>query len=1024
MDGMTMKVLICNERFLFRFGVDRALIILGKGLKKLGYDVCVMANRYDREVINSFASKIIDVPECVGDYINANEFTADWVEHNWDVHFPTAPPDIVVIGGWPFFSSIPFFRKAGSAVVFMDCGAVPIDGYCDGALLIQEKLRALRRQFLREATMITGISNFILDTQSGADSEYSVPLKTILLGADHIDMDIWNYNSISRGKQRTTISKIIESLQKQGKKMILLLGRWEPGCYKNSEDIFNVIRQVKKNIPECTLLVLIEPSDINIPVDLTENVIPLGFPDDNELKKVMASADLGISVSRWEGFNLPIVEMQWLHKPVLAYDIGAHPEVILRSWYLCKNSDEMAKKASDLLEGVGVDLEADKRSYEKFHTIFRWERMIREYDGMFVQLQNSIRKSDNFNKINRVLIDVTNAVRDPANSGVMRVTRRLSRDLQRYVDPIFVIWDEELHCYVAPRLAEYHQLGQFNGPVMGPESWVSPDDTRITLDEYLISIDDTPGWLLFCETVMEGNARVIRQYVQNYGINIAAIFYDAIPVLYPNYCLDQAIRENHSDYMRGLAECDVVIPISHYSADCLLHFWKENLIAGCPIRTDLLPGEFGGSVRPASAQNPPTGKVNILCVSTLEPRKNHETLINACLMMKQNHPEVDWELTIVGNRYAGAPYIVDRIQKASRQDHRIRWVGVVDDNILQTLYEKTDFTIYPSIVEGFGMPIIESIWYGKPIICSNEGVMSELASEGGCLITDVKDAAKVSDAIYQLSRDRELFTRLSREAINRKVKTWDEYTREFLMIMDSVDNMSKGQIANKNRPLDNRKWDEVLYPNCLCDGWQMNHSERMGLLALLSRINPQCSIEIGTYKGGSLSLISQFSSIVFSIDIDPSIPEKFSHFKNVSFLTGPSAAFLPVLLQCLDQEHMYPDFVLIDGDHSAEGVKRDIECLLSYVPKKPLFVMMHDSFNPECRRGMLEAEWGRSQYVEWVDLDFVPGRIIENDSSSRGEMWGGLALVHLMPTPREGSLVINSTAAGMYELVKNHCKGY
>jgi hypothetical protein len=175
---------------------------------------------------------------------------------------------------------------------------------------------------------------------------------------------------------------------------------------------------------------------------------------------------------------------------------------------------------------------------------------------------------------------------------------------------------------------------------------------------------------------------------------------------------------------------------------------------------------------------------------------------------------------------------------------------------------------------------------------------------------------------------------------------------------------------------------------------------------------------VGTYCGGSLSLIAQFSRMVFSIDTDPEIPGRFSHFENVGFLTGRSSLVLPHLFNELDRAGIAVDFVLIDGDHSAEGVSRDIQSVLRYVPRKPMFVMLHDSFNPECRRGMLEQDWATSPYCHWVDLDFVPGRIIEHGGGSHGELWGGLAAAFFQPSPRCGPLVIRTSANTMFQALR------
>jgi len=997
------------------------LILLAKGLAELGHNIFMMANQYDKNVIDKFVSKIISVPVSSDSYLNLNEYTAEWLNKTWNEHFDSHDgPDVVLVGGWPFFSSIPFFKKVCKKVIFVDFGAVPLDGYSGGALVTQEKLRSLRKQYLLDASLIIGISNFIANSQSKVDSCGRVPVKTVLLGADHMEMSIWHNEDLNLEKSHGNITDSIKKYKRDGRHILLCLGRWEPNCYKNSDATFDIMRKITKTIPNCMLFILSNPSDIDIPQDLENSIVPIGFPDDSELMGIMNHADLGISVSLWEGFNLPIAEMQWLGRPVLAFDIGAHPEVITHPWYLCKNNAEMAAKACKILSGQGLDSVESMQSLERFRNYFGWHRVIREYDDIIQEMANN---EININKSSlsiSLIIDVTNATKDPANSGVIRVTRRLSQEFQRSLDPIFVVWDGEKSTYLLPTKKEYEQLGKYNGPLITDEGRVSPDDHKVHLSDYISLVDSDSIWLLFTETVDERHASLVRRYAKDIGVNLAAIFYDAIPVLHPDLCKDALIKDNHVHYMEGLSECDVVIPISKFSSDCLEKFWSDNNIIGCPLCPNLLPGEFGGSERTDSVQNPTKdNRIQILCVSTLEPRKNHRKLVDACLLMQKEHPDLDWCLTLVGNRYAGADDIADFITQTSVDSPRIEWLGVVDDAKLHQLYKEATFTVYPSIVEGFGMPILESIWHGRPCICHQEGVMVELAEEGGCLTTDVTDVRALSEAIYRLAADRDLLIELSKQAVSRKIKTWDEYAREFISVLKSQTNSLSMPKRVRILMGNGVSWEDILYPKCLCENWQMNPSERLALTGLLSRHKPKCSIEIGTYMGGSLSLISQYSDMVFSIDVDSSIPERLGQFENVCFLTGPSHKILPILFKELDEEQIPVDFVLIDGDHSAEGIKRDIEFLLSYEPQKPLFVMMHDSFNPERRRGMLEVDWEKSPYVQWVDIDFIPGRLIDDVGPTSGGMWGGLALAYLKPTARQGPLDLNCSARVMYEVAKN-----
>ncbi|MBF0529413.1 MAG: glycosyltransferase [Deltaproteobacteria bacterium] len=1011
-----MHVLICNERFLFRFGVDRVLIILGRGLKERGHTVSIMANRFDREVVESFASRIIEVPTGADDYINLNEYTADWLEQTWSSHFPPdEAPDVVLIAGWPFFMAIPVLKKVCPTVVFIDCGAVPLDGYSGGALVTQEKLRDLRKGYLDKASCLVGISDFISTSQSKIDSQGKVPVKSILLGADHMEMSIWSSNQPLSERPQGNAIEILDALQQKDMKTILCLGRWEPFCYKNSEAAFDLMAGLSKSIPNCALLVMANDSEVAVPPGLAHLIFPIGFPSDEELVAIMSRVDLGVSFSLWEGFNLPLAEMQWLNRPALVFDLGAHPEVISHPWYLCHDMAEMAAKVWDVLTGDGPDPEVIFQASERFHAFFRWDRFIEQYIDLFSELL-----AGQF----RLVLDVTNSTRDPANSGVIRITRRLGRELQRYLDPVFVVWDEEKKCYVLPTGPEFNQLGQYNGPVLSDAKSLSPDNGRRTLTSYIDSLENKPGWLLFTETMIETRAREIRRYAKNNGLNLAAVFHDSIPVLRPDLC-NEDICKNHSDYMVGLAECDLVIPVSSFSAGCLTEFWKNKGINQSVVVANANPGEFGGYERNRSLQEPPAGTINILCVSTLEPRKNHLKLLQACLLIQESHPELDWTLTLVGNKYAGAFDLADSIQSICSNNPRINWLGIVDDDTLHRLYLDATFTVYPSCIEGFGMPIMESLWHGRPCICYENGVMMELAAEGGCLTANVMDEQSLAAAIYRLSVNKELLTRLSREAVSRRIKTWKEHAQEFISMLSSRIK-SKTNTETTVKPLppftftgnDFPNWEEILYPQSICYNWQMNDSERLALTALLARHRPQCSIEVGTYMGGSLSLISQYSDIVFSVDMDPSITAKANQFKNVSFLTGRSALILPILFKKLDKYNIPLDFILIDGDHSANGIRDDINCLLSYIPKKPFFCMMHDSFNPECRKGMLSGDWTSSPYVHWIDIDFIPGRIIENPGPTQGEMWGGFGLAYFTPTPRSGDLQVRCSAEMMFQKMK------
>ncbi len=201
------------------------------------------------------------------------------------------------------------------------------------------------------------------------------------------------------------------------------------------------------------------------------------------------------------------------------------------------------------------------------------------------------------------------------------------------------------------------------------------------------------------------------------------------------------------------------------------------------------------------------------------------------------------------------------------------------------------------------------------------------------------------------------------------------------------------------------------------DHWMMTDAERSALTLLLQKIRPSCVIEIGTYRAGSLKVLSKYAEDVYSLDIDPSCREKYAEqFPNVEFLVGDSRDTVPEALEKIESCGQELGFVLIDGNHSEAGVRNDINALLKYQPSSPLYIIMHDSFNPGCRRGIRTAKWEGNKNVHLLELDYVVGRLMPKDEgSSYRQMWCGFALAILLPELRTGELLIHENESMGYK---------
>jgi glycosyltransferase involved in cell wall biosynthesis len=899
-----MHLIICNERLLFRFGVDRVLLLLAQGLKAAGWHITFVAHRANHDVLSRITDDIHTPPEHRGPYTELDEATAEWLRNNRQLfagagHDPAGT--VALIGGWPFYASIAVFRQWGIPTVALDCGGVPYDDMTGPARIVQERLRAQRREYLPEARVVTPISHFVARTQSLPDAGYGVDIEMIHLGADHlvggVDQSLWQ-----NGHQ----ADIAPSSEVNEGPSIINLGRWEVGNYKNSEGLYPIARQILAVHPKARFSVLATAEELDVPDDLKAHILPLGHPSDADLNALMANADLGISVSRWEGFNLPLAEMQQLRRPVLVLNIGAHPEVVATPLQLCSDESDIAAKALQVLAGELLSGAEWDAHLDTFQQTFTWQRTIKAYADLLGGL-GAVRDLP----VPALIIDTSACLIDTANTGVARVVRSLSRKLQNFGQPLFVTWDESVQAYVLPTEAEYQRLGSYGGPIGNPSHYVLPrssDSQRLTLKGLGRRLRN--GWLLQSEIVFERQGPARRAAARELGLQVAAIFYDAIPVTHSEWVADISIRNNHAAYMNGLAECDRVLPISPDAGTQLQAHWvREGISPHAEVTTCWIPGELTGSPRattPAAA--PQAGEpLRILCVSTLEPRKNHKTLLAAVARLAADHPELDWQLDMIGNRYAGADDIVEAVRAASAADPRITWHGVVNDEILNDYYAKAHISVYASLVEGYGMPIVESLWHARPCICHNGGVMAELAAEGGCRTVDMTDPAALAEMIRTLAGDRAQYQQLAEEAVVRPILTWRSYARELLRQLAS--HRPRPQLA----PLP-RQWQHLLIDAQLEVAPDIG---QLALAALFERRPVDCALIIGKQPEWRTALIGHHLPQAWQLVAGES--GDVSSIGQLSRIEAPLHDSLPLLLDELRDNAIRIDLIVLAAAQTTDS---------------------------------------------------------------------------------------------------------
>ncbi len=176
-----------------------------------------------------------------------------------------------------------------------------------------------------------------------------------------------------------------------------------------------------------------------------------------------------------------------------------------------------------------------------------------------------------------------------------------------------------------------------------------------------------------------------------------------------------------------------------------------------------------------------------LYVGTLQPRKNIPALVEALNAYAEKYPDENRKLVIVGNRKAHNfdKKIDEAIEKRGLQKNVI-FPGWVEDEDLPTFYKLADCFVFASLYEGFGIPIIEAMSAGIPVVSSDKSCMSEVGG-GAAIFADPANHGEFAEKIHEVIADENLRNNLVQKGIElAKSYTWQSTAQKTLEIYKSV----------------------------------------------------------------------------------------------------------------------------------------------------------------------------------------------------------------------------------------------
>ncbi|MBH8566843.1 glycosyltransferase family 4 protein [Nostoc sp. CENA67] len=263
--------------------------------------------------------------------------------------------------------------------------------------------------------------------------------------------------------------------------------------------------------------------------------------------------------------------------------------------------------------------------------------------------------------------------------------------------------------------------------------------------------------------------------------------YDLTFIKYPNY-IDSVVQTYARKVKRCLQWTDLVLTISESSKKDIIEYlqvdpkkiWVTPLASR--YHSDYLCGKNIQELENKVSYD--FSKPYLLFVSTIEPRKNINSIITAFNFLKFQY-KIDHQLILIGKKGWNYAPVFTAIETSPWQNE-IHHLDYLSDELVALFYSKADVFVYPSHYEGFGLPVLEAMTLGTPVIASNTSSIPEVTGDAAILI-DPNEHVQLAEAILKIISDSELRQDLINQGKERaKLFSWEITARKTLKAYRSI----------------------------------------------------------------------------------------------------------------------------------------------------------------------------------------------------------------------------------------------
>jgi glycosyltransferase involved in cell wall biosynthesis len=285
--------------------------------------------------------------------------------------------------------------------------------------------------------------------------------------------------------------------------------------------------------------------------------------------------------------------------------------------------------------------------------------------------------------------------------------------------------------------------------------------------------------------------RAVHEAKRDHGISYVAFVHDTVPLIYPEYC-EGVIPLEYVRWLHNLlSHADLVLANAEQTKrdflDAISRFNAQS------VRCEVVypNGDFTSLFQSAEQVSPNVRSVlsskYALFVGTIQPRKNHLMVMSAWReLIREFGPSGVPTLVFAGKLGWYWEQVVEFIRKTDNLDGKLKMLNQVSDADLQELYKNCMFTIYNSHYEGWGLPVTESLSFGKvPVIPRN----SSLIESGGkdAIFFDSNSEPSLLSVIREIIRNPEVLTAREKAiAADRPVRSWRAIAEQIRATVDAA----------------------------------------------------------------------------------------------------------------------------------------------------------------------------------------------------------------------------------------------